>query len=104
MASQLFSCPPLPSALGHLRGAAPGLRRRLESTPFDYVVTAMSSVSTARLLGASGNGASSGSAGGGGSVASEVVEAASGVQANVCWAVMVALNKKIGEGFEKTAG
>ncbi|GIL64913.1 hypothetical protein Vafri_18749 [Volvox africanus] len=85
---------------------------RLESTSFDFVVTAMSSVSTARLLSSSsssspgGQGGSSGSSGSSGSgeahgpLAADVVAAAAAVQSNVCWALMVALNKKIDVPFD----
>ncbi|GLC36062.1 hypothetical protein PLESTB_000533600 [Pleodorina starrii] len=74
----------------------------LESTSFDCVVTAMSSVSTARLLGASSSTSTSGGEAGGGSdpLAPQVVEAAEGVRSNVCWAVMVALNRKIDVPFD----
>ncbi|GIM17426.1 hypothetical protein Vretimale_19966, partial [Volvox reticuliferus] len=92
---------------------------KLESTPFDFVVTAMSSVATARLLssssgssGSSGSSSSSSSRGGEGgpsgngggeshgSLAADVVAAAAEVQSNVCWALMVALNKKIDVPFD----
>ncbi|KXZ56123.1 hypothetical protein GPECTOR_1g103 [Gonium pectorale] len=58
---------------------------------YDYVVTALSSVSTVRLLGDSGAD---------GPLAPDVVAAASEVRANVCWALMVALNKRIDVPFD----
>ncbi|GLI68616.1 hypothetical protein VaNZ11_013090 [Volvox africanus] len=99
----MWTCRARPTAAGGSGDDAS--HARLESTSFDIVVTAMSSVSTARLLSSSssspgGEGGSSGSGQAHGSLAADVVAAASEVQSNVCWALMVALNKKIDVPFD----
>ncbi|KAG2497910.1 hypothetical protein HYH03_004175 [Edaphochlamys debaryana] len=74
-------------------GAEVATVNRLKSASFDMVISAMSAVSTARLLGCS-RGA------GGGVLAPEAVAAASDIAANCCWSVMVALRRKIDLPFD----
>ncbi|KAG2440443.1 hypothetical protein HYH02_010326 [Chlamydomonas schloesseri] len=64
----------------------------LESRAFDMTVTAMSSVSTAKLLGDGGHG--------GVPLAADVAVAAGAVRSNVCWALMVALKRKLDLPFD----
>ncbi|KAG2446230.1 hypothetical protein HXX76_000822 [Chlamydomonas incerta] len=74
----------------------------LESRTFDLAITAMSSVSTAKLLGGGGKGGGKegGKEGGGVPLAADVAEAAGDVRSNVCWALIVALNRKLDLPFD----